>query len=100
MHVRETVASGSWQYAQTALMPVFVVRLDYDFWYEVARADGTLEEGEVPNLNENGNAYYVAFHRLRDDGSFWPDSGPHRSLDDAKTAAETRVPSPICWRQS
>jgi hypothetical protein len=100
MNAPKIVASGSWLYAESALLPVFIVRTGYDFWYEVARADGTLEEGEVPDLDENGNAYYVLFHRLRDDGTFWPDSGSHRSLDDAKTEAETRVPSPIRWRQS
>jgi hypothetical protein len=97
MNDREIVGSGSWLHADTKLMHVFVVRLDYDFWYEMARADGTLEESEVPCLDEGGNAFYVSFHGLRDGRSFWPDSGPHRSLDEAKTETESRVPSPIAW---
>ncbi|MFD3430273.1 hypothetical protein [Nocardia fluminea] len=48
MNGREIVATGSWLYADVVLMPVFVVRLDYDFWYEVARDEGTLAEGEEP----------------------------------------------------
>ncbi|WP_419197957.1 FAD-dependent oxidoreductase [Nocardia vinacea] len=32
------------------------------------------------------------------DASFWPDSGPHRSVDEARITAESRVPSPITWQ--
>ncbi|WP_157172275.1 hypothetical protein [Nocardia pneumoniae] len=144
-------------------MPVFVVRLDYDFWYEVAREEGTLAADEEPFLDSAGHAYYiqypqmphngrlgtrrspiagaipcfnsvllavvprlatwwshnggkrhkrpilppgarspespsgavgvygqrlVSFAVLRNDAAFWPDSGPHRSLDEARITAE------------
>ncbi|MFD3745799.1 hypothetical protein [Nocardia sp. NPDC058633] len=95
MNRREIVATGSWLYADVVLMPVFVVRLDYDFWYEVAREEGTLEAGEEPFLDSAGHAYYLSFEALRNNASFWPASGPHRSVDDAQIAAISRVPSPI-----
>ncbi|MEU2124662.1 hypothetical protein [Nocardia niwae] len=98
MNGREIVATGSWLYADAVPMPVFVIRLDYDFWYEVAREEGTLAVGEEPFLDADGHAYYVSFHGLhRDDASFWPDSGTHRSAEEARATAESRVPSAITW---
>ncbi|WP_433576244.1 hypothetical protein [Nocardia brasiliensis] len=94
----EIVATGSWLYDRDIAMPVFVVRLDYDFWYEVAQEEGTLEAGEEPLLDSAGHAYYVSFKALRDRASFYPDCGPHPSVDDARNAAESRVPSPITWQ--
>lgn len=98
MNGREIVAAGSWLYADSVYMPVFVLRLDYDFWYEVAREEGTLAADEEPFLDSAGHAYYVSFKGLGNDASFWPDSGPHRSLDEARITAESRVPSLITWQ--
>jgi hypothetical protein len=98
MRARKIVARGSWRYADSVSKPVFVVRLGFDFWYEMARDEGTLEADDEPCLDEHGHAYYVSFHGFRQNGSFWPDSGAHRSLDEAKAAAQSRVPSPISWR--
>ncbi|MEV0465664.1 hypothetical protein AB0I30_29800 [Nocardia tengchongensis] len=98
MNGRDIVATGSWLYDDVVLMPVFVVRLDYDFWYEVAQEEDTLEAGEEPFLDSAGYAYYASFKGLRSDAPFWPDSGPHRSADEARIAAELKVPSPITWQ--
>ncbi|WP_338773942.1 hypothetical protein V7968_20500 [Nocardia vulneris] len=95
---REIVATGLWLYGGDTVMPVFVVRMDYDFWYEMGREEGTLEEDEEPLLDSAGHAYYVSFKALRDGASFWPDSGPHRSVEEAQNAAESRVPSPVVWQ--
>lgn len=57
------VATGTWLYSDTVRMAVHIVRLDYDFWYEIVKADGDLEPGELPDLNADGHLYYVA---LRD----------------------------------
>ncbi|UGT43416.1 hypothetical protein LTV02_08530 [Nocardia yamanashiensis] len=95
---REIVATGSWLYDEVVRRPVFVVRLDYDFWHEVARADGTLEAGEEPTLDSKGHAYYVSFKVVGEETPFWPDSGPHLSADEARIAARTRVPSTITWQ--
>ncbi|MFI1920090.1 hypothetical protein [Nocardia sp. NPDC020380] len=100
MFSREIVATGSWLYDDTVPMPVFVVRLDYDFWYEIAREDGTLEADEEPFLDSTGHAYYVSFRAFRDDASFWPDSVAHRSVDEARITAESKVPTPITWHES
>jgi hypothetical protein len=91
------VARGTWLYANTRPMPVAIVRLDHDHWYEIAKENGDLESGDVPNVNAEGHAYYVSYSNIRDGGTFWPDSQTHRSLGDARADAESRAPSPITW---
>ncbi|GAA2621305.1 hypothetical protein SMC26_17335 [Actinomadura fulvescens] len=93
----DVVAKGMWTYADSVLMPVFIVGLRHDFWYEVAKEDGRLDLGEEPQLKNEGFAYYVSFHGIRADGSFWPDSEGHLSIEDAKTAAASKVPTAITW---
>lgn len=95
------VASGSWVYADTVERPVDIVGLDYDFWYELARADGQLEPGESPrSSDENGLLYYVRFrHAGEPVAGTWPDSGGHDTIDAAKHAAAGRVVGPISWSQ-
>jgi hypothetical protein len=91
------VARGTWVYDGVAAMPVFVIATDFDFWFEVADADDDLDPGEQPDLNAEGRLYYLSFHGLRDGGNFWPDSVHYRSIDEAKLAGQSRVPSPIVW---
>ena len=57
----ELVATGTWLYDGTVEMPVYVVRLDYDFWYELGVADDELGPDEVPELNSDGHLFYVQF---------------------------------------
>lgn len=76
--------------------PVFIVRANYDFWYELGKADDQLEPGEVPELNPDGVLFYVAFKRP-DKDSFWPDSAGYATIEEAKTHAEGRVPGDIKW---
>jgi len=60
MH-RQTVKRGRWLYDGAVHQPVAVVRLDYDFWYQIAAEDGELEPNETPHLNADGVQYYVCF---------------------------------------
>ncbi len=92
----EIVASGAWVYGGTAKSPVWIVRADFDFWHELAAADGELEPGEEPNLNQEGVSYYVAFREPKDDG-FWPDGGGFSTHEEAQRDAEGRVPTRIRW---
>ncbi|MFB8003917.1 hypothetical protein [Nocardia sp. NPDC056000] len=100
MNGRDIVATGSWLYDNLIATPVFVVRLDYDFWYELGKEDGTLDADEEPLLDSTGHAYYASFKALHDAAPFWPDSGPHLSIAEAQAAAESRVPSQIIWQSS
>jgi hypothetical protein len=97
MRRTRVVAKGKWTYADSVSKPVFIVRTNYDFWYELAKEDGERDAGEVPNLNREGHAYYVSFRATQAGRRFWPDSGAHHSVGEAKATAEVKVPSSISW---
>ena len=94
--MQEIVASGQWMYDGAVAKPVHVVEQDYDFWFEVARADGRLEPGEAPELNDDGRAFYVLFA----DPSERPwgvESIGFTTAGAAKRWAESRLSSPVSW---
>jgi hypothetical protein len=97
-HVKIT-RRGTWLYDGTATMPVDMVGLPYDFWYEVDKADDQLEPGEVPMaLGVCGLLYYVRFHDAGKKAKrTWPDSIGHATVEEAMRTAQARVPSPIKW---
>ena len=78
-------------------MPVEIVRLDYDVWYALGKADGALEPGEQPQTNADGHVFYVRFRTTTDGDRFWPDSTGFLSVEEAKRVAETRLPSLVMW---
>jgi hypothetical protein len=94
----ELVATGTWLYDGTVRMPVYVVRLDYDFWYEIAAEDDELSPGEVPALNPDGYLYYVLFQEVPAP-PIWPDSPGSATVDEAKVFASTKVPGEIAWSE-
>lgn len=86
----QTVRSGSWMYDGTTKMPVRIVALPYDHWYELAKADDQLEPGEEPTpLGPDGVLYYASFTSV--------DSSGFSSIEAAQAAAEARLGSPIQW---
>jgi hypothetical protein len=96
--VEKVVATGVWRYDGTVPTTVRVVMLNYDFWYALAAADGDLEPGEVPELNDEGRLYYVR-HRpgWHVGDAFWPDSPGFHTLAEAIAAAESVIPGPVVW---
>jgi hypothetical protein len=96
--MEKVVAIGEWLYGGSTPAPVRVVQLDYDFWYEIAAANGELGDGERPELNDKGYLFYVRFTPGWEEGEpFWPDSLVADSIEAAKQEAEARVQSPIAW---
>jgi hypothetical protein len=91
------VRSGAWLYDGAVARPVHIVELNYDFWYEIAKADGLLESGEKPHLNLQGLQYYVCFKDIPADPPIWVDSIGHDSAELASSHAQSRVPSRISW---
>jgi hypothetical protein len=91
--------SGTWLYDGTVTTTVRVIETDFDFWYAVGEADGQLEDGELPQLNEHGLLYYVCNKPGWDPSQpFWPDSQGFMNVEDAKTAAEAQIiASPVSW---
>jgi hypothetical protein len=93
------VKRGIWLYDGTVEKPVDIIALDYDWWYELAKADGMLEPDEDPEpLGKEGYIYYVRFKRaLETEGPNWVDSCGHQELKEAIKAAEAKVSGGIKW---
>ena len=95
---RQIVLSGEWLYDGTVRMPVHVVRMSYDYWYELAKVDGQLEPDEQPNLNADGFRFDLLFREESE-----PPRHPHGfgglSVDEAKRRAEQVLPSPVRWQE-
>lgn len=65
----KVVAEGTWIYGVSAEMPVAVISLQYDFWYELAKSDEQLEPGEEPRpLGPDGVIYYSCFTKVDSGG--------------------------------
>jgi len=93
------IKSGKWLYGGTAKMSVDVISLNYDWWFELAKADDSLELNENPEaLNELGVMYYVRFkHAEECVEPTWVDSVGYQTLDEAMEFAKNKVPSEIEW---
>lgn len=48
------VKSGTWLYDNSTQKVVQIFALNFDFYYELAKADSMLEGDETPVLNDNG----------------------------------------------
>jgi hypothetical protein len=94
------VRSGTWLYDGTVERNVDVVALNFDWWYELAKEDVSLEEGEQPlPLGPDGVLYYARFQRAGDTSTAtWVDTPGHPTLAAAMQAAEQRVVSGVKWQ--
>ncbi len=93
------VRSGSWVYAGEVAMPVDIVGLPYDFWYELARSDDQLEPDETARpLGDDELLYYFRFRHAGDTVEpTWPDSAAYDTIDVAMREAQAIAPSHITW---
>lgn len=96
--MQKIVASGEWLYDGSASMPVHVVKQDYDFWYEIGKADDQLEPDETPQLNAEGVAYYILYGN-KGERPWWVDSHGFETVEAAREWAEAELPSPVRWQR-
>jgi hypothetical protein len=98
----KVVETGIWSYDNMVEMPVDIVALDYDWWYELAKADGQLEDGEKPvDPGNDGFLYYARFQRAGEpDEPTWVDSDGHKTSAEAMKAAQIKVAGKIVWSDS
>jgi hypothetical protein len=88
---RPTVAVGTWLYSETTPQPVCIIAMAFDYWHFLAEADGQLELDEEPTpLGPEGFLYYASFLGGVDSSGF-------PTVEEAKLAAQCRVPTPIVW---
>jgi hypothetical protein len=94
--IQTIVAEGSWLYDGICEKPVYIIEQNYDYWFEMEKADGEIESGEEPELNEDGLIYYVRFAPLG--GRPWGvQYGGHKTIDEAKAYAVEKAAGPIKW---
>jgi hypothetical protein len=84
----EIVQSGTWLYAGEVLTDVWIVKQNFEYWYEPGYDDRPEE------LNENGEAFQVVFARTRQVISLGP---AKLSLLEAVSAAEEVISTKINW---
>ncbi len=95
----QIVARGIWLYGGTVETPVDVVALDYDWHYELGKADGQLEPGEEPERADHaGLLYYARFrYALNLSEPTWVDSPACQTIEEAMQCAESKVVGGIRW---
>lgn len=79
-------------------MQVVIAELEYEPWFELAKVDGLLEEGEVANLNSEGKCYYLA---LPEESERWPYSFvgmPKHSIQEITEYADEFFESGVTWK--
>jgi len=83
-------------------MPVDVIGLDYDWWFESASGSGTLAADQKPMApDKQGLTYYARFQRAGEANEPpWVDSDGHPTPEQAMIAAEAKAPAPIVWDQA
>ena len=93
------VRSGTWLYDDPIRLPVDIIGLGYDFWYEIGKADGQLEPSEEPEpLSPQALLYYARFQRAGETSEpTWVDSIGRQTIDAAMRDAQEKAPASITW---
>ena len=96
----EIIKKGIWLYDGVVEKPVDIIRFDFDWWYEMAKSEGTLEPEEEPvPLGNEGYIYYVRFQRaLETEGPTWVESHGDQTIELAIKTAEEKVKGEIVWQ--
>jgi hypothetical protein len=90
------VLQGKWLYDNSVYQPVQIFVIDYDYYYEMAKADEQLEPGEEPGLNEKGEMYMIKWDSNPDFLSSGTREYGGLTLEEAKKKIEKKV-SGVVW---
>lgn len=85
------VLRGQWLYDNSVHKTVQIFSIDYDYYFEIAKADGQLETAEQPILNEHGETYMIKWDDNADFNSFGPRENGGLTLHEAKHIVEGKV---------
>lgn len=94
-HIARLIVKGQWLYDGIRPMPVQVFALNYDYYYDLEM--GYHEEGQKPELNNQGEQYVVIWSS----SSFFKNNDPsngYMNLKEAKEYAESVVQR-IEWQE-
>jgi hypothetical protein len=93
------IRAGHWLYDGTVKMPVDVIGLDYDWYFESDKGAFGAENAEQPMpLDDEGLIYYVRFRSAgKSDEPTCVDTAGHVTPEEAMLAAESKIPTGIIW---
>ena len=96
----EIIKIGIWLYDGAIEKPIDIIRFDFDWWYEMAKSEGTLEADEQPaSPGDDGYIYYVRIQRaLETEGPTWVESYGDQTIDQAVKTAESKVAGGVVWK--
>ena len=86
----DIVKKGKWLYNSSVYKSIFIIKQNWDFFYEEGYDD------DAPDLNENGEAFYVimgAYHDIK----YANRSQTCLSLEEAMKLAKDKILSNIEW---
>lgn len=96
----EVLASGRCLWEGETDIGAHLVRIPYDYWYELGKADGNFEPGETPDVGPDGFGYYIVWG---DDPLGWNISGVSsptmKTPDEARIWADRKAKSEVTWNQ-
>ena len=81
---------GVWVYDKQQELPVYIIKQDWDFYYESGYDD------DPPDLNHEGEAFYVIYGEISDPKSC-NRSATCLSLKEALLLASSKINSKINW---
>ena len=77
-----------------------LVRIPYDYWYELGKADGNLEPDEQPELGPDGFGYYIIWGDNPLGCNISGVSSPTmKTRDKARTWADHEAKSKVQWNE-
>ncbi|MEL7044649.1 MAG: hypothetical protein AAGL66_06470 [Pseudomonadota bacterium] len=92
------VKSGEWLFEGELELPVDIVVLNYDWYYENEKGDGVLRKGAAPvPPGPDGLLYHVRFQEAGEVDELWIDGGCYSTLEEALDGAQWKAPSTIKW---
>lgn len=89
---------GQWLYDDLVPMTVQIFTINYDYYFELDK--GYHNEGEDPQLNDNGEQFVIAWHGDKFYSANQNVSFGGLTLDEAIQTAENTVRQKINWTDS
>jgi hypothetical protein len=93
--IAEKVCEAEWLYDGVLKKTVQIYKLNYDYYYDLD--EGFNDEGEVPELNENGEQYAVFNDSPKFDGNSPFPFYTTLNFNDAKSYTEKILNQKLSW---
>jgi uncharacterized membrane protein YkoI len=89
--------SGFWLYNGLIKYGVKIEALNYDYWYELEKSDGSDVSNEAPVLNSDGETFMILWMDENMSKKISDSYAGAVSLEEAKKIASEKIGSTITW---